>query len=74
MSKKRIISNESNPGPGRHYRCVSHPERYPAVPGRCWECYLGRQCFIAKFGLEPEIWYQPGGPGYAGPAEGGNIK
>ncbi len=48
------------------YRCARHPERYPAVTDKCWECLLGTEGFKTKFQEMAEFFYQPGGPGYAG--------
>jgi len=51
---------------------MEHPERIACVVifGRrplCWECYLGHEEFLLKFGPDDaERFYQPGGPGYAG--------
>jgi len=54
----------------KRYRCKNHPERFPAVAGKCWECYLGRAGFEHKFGARlADTFYKPGGPGYAGETE-----
>jgi hypothetical protein len=56
----------------RKNRCIKHPDRYPAVAGKCWECCLGIKGFKKKFGELGELFYKPGGPGYAGKDESGD--
>jgi len=65
-NRKSTIVNRKSKG---HYRCKNHPDRYPAVVGKCWECLLGAEGYKRKFKELAESFYQPDGPGYAGPIE-----
>ncbi len=69
-SLKNRKSKKDPPAPQRgRYRCRNHPERFPAVNGKCWECLLGKAGFRKKFGDLAEDFYREGGPGYAGQVE-----
>lgn len=40
------------------YHCINHKDRPQEVGNKCWECSLGREKFIRKFGKIPEEHYK----------------